>query len=134
MPAKWEPAVGDDVVDLFVNGRPNGAPNRCGPVVQIKTITENLVITTEGEKYSRQHLTPLREGRYSARQLVRADDDRVLCVQGRIELDGVARTARNLADFPQTQPEDILSALTRLVRVADEARRSYASRLAGRDE
>lgn len=132
MAREWTPAVGDEVVDLFVNGRPNGVPNRCGPVVQIKTITQNLVFTTEGERYSRSHMKPVSEGRYSARELVRADDDRVLCVRGREVLASVARVAGNLADLPRTDPADITAALARLVVVADDGRRRYAAILAGK--
>jgi hypothetical protein len=129
MVAKWEPREGEDVVDLRVNGRPNGVPDQCGPVVQVKTVTRTLVITSDGEKYSRNYLRPISEGRYSARQLVRATDDRVLCVRGRAVLDEMARTARNLADLPRTDPMDIMAALARLVAAAGDARSEYANSL-----
>jgi hypothetical protein len=131
MAAKWEPREGEDVVDLRSTGKTYDV-DRCGPVVQVKTITQTLVITTDGEKYNRLFLTPVSEGRYSSRQLVRASDDRVLCVQGRLTLEAVARVARNLADLPRTDPADITAALARVVNVADQARRSYADLLAGK--
>lgn len=132
MSPTWTPREGEDVVDLRVNGRPNGVPDKCGPVVQVKTITQTLVITTDGEKYSRNYLKPINEGRYSARQLVRADDDRVLCVQGQASLEKVARVARNLADLPHTDPMDILAAFARLVITAGDARTEYARLLASK--
>jgi hypothetical protein len=132
MAGKWEPKVGDDVVDYRTAARMHDR-DVCGPVVQIKTITTNLIITTEGEKYSREHLTPASEGRYSSRRLVPARDDRVLCVKGRNALEHIARYARNLADLPRTDPADITAALASLVTVSDGARRGYAELLAGKD-
>ncbi len=126
--ATWQPRVGDDVVDLRSTGRAHDV-DRCGPVVQVKTITETLVITTDGEKYSRNYLRPISEGRYSARQLVPARDDRVLCLRGRWHLDQVARVTRNLADLPRTDPADIIAAMNQIITVASEARRDYLGML-----
>jgi hypothetical protein len=130
MAGQWQPRTGDNVVDLRSTGRIHDV-DRCGPVVQVKTITQTLVITTDGERYSRSYLKPTSEGRYSSRQLVRADDDRVLCVRGRQVLRDVANMAQNLADLPRKDPADIVGALTAIVTTADKARRNYAALLAG---
>jgi hypothetical protein len=121
------------VVDLRVANRMHQI-DQCGPVVQIKAILPTLIITADGERYSRSHMKPASEGRYSARELVRADDDRVLCVRGRQHLTDVARVAANLADLPRTDPMDIVAALTRIVAFANEARKEYAAVLAGQPE
>lgn len=129
--ARWEPREGEAVVDLRSTGRMH-EPDRCGEVVTVKRVTDTLVITSDGEKYNRRHLTPHSEGRYSPRRLVSARDDRVLCVRGRKLLAEVARVAANLAAIDRRDPADIAGALAALTRQADEARRAYADVLAGK--
>lgn len=130
MPAPtWQPKEGDPAAELLSTARPYDS-DRVGEPVTVHRVTQTLVITSDGEKYSRNHLTPVSEGRYSNRQLVRANDDRVLCVRGRTLLAGVARVARNLADLDRRDPADITAALAQLVVTADDARRKYAALLA----
>jgi hypothetical protein len=131
MTVKWRPETGDKAVDLRSTGR-SFEPDRCGETVTVYRITQTMVITSDGERYSRTHLKPISEGRYSPRQLVRADDDRVLCVRGRRLLAQVASVARNLADLDCKDPADISAALAQIVMAADTARREYADLLAGK--
>lgn len=120
----WTPRRGDLCVDLRSSGN-SWDPDRCGEEVTVKTVTETLVITSDGERYSRAHLTPISEGRYSSRKLVPAGDDRVLCVRGRTALRQVAQLANNLVGIDHKDPMAYVGALAEISRAAVEARADF---------
>jgi hypothetical protein len=118
--ASWSPQVGAECVDLR-----SGGPTRagmCGEVVTVKTVTDTIVVTSDGERYSRVHLAPISEGRHSDRRLVPAHDDRVLCVHGRRMLRDVAQLAANLSAIDRRDPADIVAALAQIATAATGAR------------
>lgn len=115
------PQIGDVAVDLRHSGKV-GSQDRCGETVTVKRITQTMVITSNGEKYNRERLHPIHEGQYSDRELVPANDPRVLIIKGRQHLTTLADVARNLAEYDHRTPDDIVTALTQLVRAAMDSR------------
>jgi hypothetical protein len=116
------PQVGDKAVDLRAPAAAHKF-GRCGDVVTVSRITQTLVITSDGERYNRERLHPVSEGRYSDRQLVPFGDPRVLVVLGREQLVGVAKLADNIAKLDHKAPEDVLAGLARIIMAASDARR-----------
>jgi hypothetical protein len=86
--------------------------------------TQTLVITTDGEKYNRQRLYPIKGGRYSSKSLRSAHDPEVLAVRARDHLRGVARLAENLSRLDRRTAEDYVGALAQVVAKADESRKA----------
>ncbi len=126
---EWEPQVGSDAVELRHSGKVH-EPDRAGEAVQVKRVTQTLVITSDGARYSRAYLRPVSEGRYSDRSLVAATDDRVLCVRGRELLAEVARTATNLAGVERSKPEDVAAALAQLAAAGRDAYARFGQAMA----
>lgn len=124
MATTWEPQVGDDAIELRHSTRIHQLDGLSAPVV-IRQITETIVVTSDGERYSRKSLTPISEGRYSDRTLVQPHDDRVLCVQGREVLAVLARTTDNLAKVERTDPADVFAALSQVAATASRAVAGY---------
>lgn len=120
---RW-PQVGDDAVEFRAAAR-TWDTDSIGTPTRIKSITQTLVITTDGAKYNRDGLFPTNEGRQSARRLVPTADPRVLCVQGRVKLREVARQVQNLADLDRKDPMDIVAAFAQIVSAAASARTEY---------
>ncbi len=118
---KWIPREGDLCVDLRAAERAGGR-GLAGEITRVKTRTESYVFTADGEKYNRRWLTPVSEGRYSARVLVPVYDERVICVRGRNALVAVAQLAENLARLDRKDVGDIVGALAQIVTAASEAR------------
>lgn len=113
MASNW-PQVGDDAIELR-HAHGSATHDRIGVPVTIKKITQTMVVTSNGERYNRDTLKPISEGRYSARTLVQPHDDRVLCVRGRESLEGLARLTSNLAKLEHTAPAEIFAALAQVV-------------------
>jgi hypothetical protein len=111
--AVWLPQVGDDVVDLR-QGSKAWDNDRAGSVVQVKTVTTSLVLTSDGEKYRAGGLYPIGEGLYSSRRLVAANDPRVLCIRGRDMIAEIARLADNLSKLDRKDPAEVSAALAQL--------------------
>jgi hypothetical protein len=122
MMGTWIPQKGDAVVDL----RLGSITGRVGLTVTVERVTASLVVTSDGERYHLNTLRPVSEGSGSARQLVRATDDRVLIVRGHERLAAVARTADNLAKIDHQRPEDVLSAFAQIIMAASVARHAFA--------
>lgn len=120
---RW-PRVGDEAVELIAADQP-WRHDRVGPIVTVTTITQTLVITGDNAKYNRDGLFPVNEGRQSARRLVPANDDRVLCVLGRNRLNEVATIANSLARLDRKDPMDIIAALAQIISMAADARRRF---------
>lgn len=116
------PQVGDRAVDLR-KAKYSYDRDRCGATVTVSRITQTMVMTSDGERYNRERLHPVSEGRYSDRVLVPFGDPRVLVVLGRGHLAEVARLADNITKLDHKAPEDILAGLARIVMAASEARR-----------
>lgn len=120
---RW-PQVGDEAVELRSAAR-SWEIDAIGPAVRVKTITSTLVITSIGTKYNRKGLFPISEGQQSARRLVPATDDRVLCVQGRSHLAELARQTENLARLERKDPMEVVAAFAQIISAASEARRKF---------
>jgi hypothetical protein len=122
---RW-PQVGDEAVEFRAGAR-SWEQDSAGSVVRVKTITSTLVITSDGGKYNRDGLFPINEGRQSARRLVPAVDERVLCVRGRRQLGEVARQVENLSRIERKDPMEIVAAFAQIISTAADARREFIS-------
>lgn len=120
---RW-PQVGDQAVELRTSHH-SWERDQVGPIVTVEAITHTLVITSDRGKYNRDGLFPTGEGRQSARRLVPASDDRVLCVLGRTYLAEVAKVADSLAKLDRKDPMDIVAAFAQIVSAAGDARRRF---------
>jgi hypothetical protein len=116
---RW-PQLGDSGVDFFA-AQQSYQRDRVGSVVTVRTVSETLIITSDGERYNRAGLFPAAQGKYSGRRLVPAGDPRVLAARGRDQLIEVARVVSNLAQIDHRTPEDVVAALARAQVVAHDA-------------
>ena len=117
---RW-PQVGDAAVELY-RAKRAGEADRASAPVTVRDITATLVITSDGEKYNRDRLFPVTEGRYSARVLLSTGDAQVLIAQGRALLRSVAQSTDNLAALDRRTPEDCVGALAAIITAAHNAR------------
>lgn len=117
---RW-PQVGDLAIELRRSAHTADRDKVSTPVT-VKNITATLVITSDGEKYNRERLFPVAEGRYSARELRPVSDVRVLTAQGREQLAVIAQTVANLARVDYQTPEDCVTALAVAIGEAHDAR------------
>jgi hypothetical protein len=122
--ATWEPQVGDDAIELRHSGKVHEA-DRVSVPVTVQRVTATMVVTSDGERYSRATLKPISEGRYSARTLVPVTDDRVLCVRGREALAELARLTDNLARLDRANPIDFMGAFAQIQGAAEAARKAH---------
>ncbi len=118
---KW-PHRDAPAVELRISSR-HSEPDRVGGPVVITDVTPTLVITSDGERYNRASLRPIREGRTSPRVLVPPTDNRVLCVEARKMLAELARVADNQAALGFTDPETYVGSLARMVVLSTDAHR-----------
>jgi hypothetical protein len=123
------PQKGDLAVDLR-KAKYSYDKDRCGGTLTVTRITATLVITSDGERYNRERLHPVREGRYSDRELVPATHPRVLVIRGREHLTALAETTRNLAALDFGKPEDIVAALSQIGLAATVSRRAVIDLMA----
>lgn len=122
---RW-PQLGDEATEFRAGAR-SWEQDSVGPTVRIRQITQTLIITSDGGRYNREGLFPLNEGRQSARRLVPATDDRVLCVLGRRSLAEVARQVENLSRLERKDPMEIVAAFAQIISAAADARRDFIS-------
>jgi hypothetical protein len=126
---EW-PQKGDSAVDLRTNGRAGGPPDRVSADLTVERVTATLVITSDGERYNRERLHPVSEGRYSDRELTRPTDPRVLAIRARLLLAGVAQRAERLNALEHKDAVEVMGALATIIREADRARQEVATLLA----
>lgn len=100
----------------------------------VRSVTPTMVITSTGERYRRFDLHPLSEGPHSARTLVRADDEQVQVVRGVDMIRDMEAMVANLSRVDHPDPESVIAALCRIVRVADQTRRTYLKTIYGSTE
>jgi hypothetical protein len=118
--AGW-PQVGDLAVDYQASANAI-VPPRLGDTVTVREVTDTIIATNDGRKYDRRWLTPLNEGRYSARQLLPATDPRVLTTRGRMHLIKMDHLVANLAMIDHRTPESVIAALAQIITTAHESR------------
>lgn len=125
------PRVGDLAVDFYEGNA--GRRDLCGENVTVTRITATMVITSDGERYRAggRTLYPVNHGRYSDRQLLPADDVRVLIVRGRDQLAAIARLTDNLSRLDHSTPESVLTALSQIIVTATGARKAVVQLLGG---
>lgn len=116
------PQVGDPAVD-YRYSRTAWDRERVSESLTVERVTQTMVVTSDGERYSRTHLHPISEGRHSDRTLVPATDLRVLAVRARDRLAEVAQATTNLSKLDHRTAEDVVAALANIVAMADSNRR-----------
>lgn len=117
---RW-PQVGDLAVEYQASTDPT-VRSRAGDTVTVREITSTLVVTSDFTKYDRRWLTPLNEGRYSARTLIPAADPRVLTARGRQHLVELTHLVGNLTMLDHRTPESVVAALAQIITTANESR------------
>lgn len=114
MDSDWA-TVGTFVAEVtaYTNG-----PPRVGVTTHIVNVTDRLIVTADGGRYSRTTLWPT-NGRNLRRTLHSADDPIVVVARIREHVTALARMASNLAMLEWTKPEQVVTALDQIREAAN---------------
>lgn len=125
--AGWEPRQGGACVELTLGtgGSFGGKFDVAHAETTVLRITDTMVITSGGDRYNRETLQPIEEGRYSARVLTAPWDERVLCARGRAALGSLAWQAGNLRDIDRRDHQSVIDHMTLLSKRVVEIRSDY---------
>lgn len=99
---------------------PNYGAPAFGAVTEIGRITDTLIITCDGGRYSRQTLRPA-GGRGPRTTLHSAHSDEAVTARALQHLVAVSRQAGNLAALEHKTPENVCAALAQLSRAVSDS-------------
>lgn len=118
---------------VAVGESPNGPPV-LGDTVHIERVTETLILTSDGGRYSRKHLHPVAWKGWRPRlQLRSAYDDTVMVIRAQQHLAEIGKRAENLAKLDRKVTTDVLADLALIERAAHDARKAVIDLMTAAD-